>query len=155
MRNFIWWILYIVLAVWLQKFVPGLDALVPGFIICMQERNRQQTLLFLLVCIIFQQGCGTLPFGATIIWYGLVFGFFYMGGWFFMAENQLFILILSITLAIGRFFTFFGMGALQSLPLDTQAIFGQCIAQAVFTPIIWALSGFSRHKFVVRQMNAY
>ncbi|MDR1243547.1 MAG: hypothetical protein LBM00_12345 [Deltaproteobacteria bacterium] len=147
MRNFIWWIFYIFAAIWLQKFAPGLDALAPGLIICMQERNRQQSILFLLVCIVLQEGCGTLPFGASIIWYGLVFSFFYMGGWFFMAENRFFIMILSLALGIGRLFMFLGMGALQPLPLDTQALWWQCAAQAVFTPVIWAVSGYSRHKF--------
>jgi hypothetical protein len=147
MRNFIWWIFYIVIAIWLQKFAPGLDALVPGLIICLQEHNKQQTFLFLLICVVFQEGCGTLPFGASIIWYGLVFSFFYVGGWFFLAENQFFILLLSVTLGLGRLGMFLGMGALQPLPLDTQALLGQCVIQAVFTPIIWALSGYSRHKF--------
>jgi hypothetical protein len=147
MRNLIWWVLYIVAALWLQKFVPGLDALVPGLIICLQERNRQQSILFLLICVILQEGCGTLPFGASIIWYGLVFSFFYVGGWFFVAENQFFILILSVALGLGRLFIIFSMGALQPLPLDTQALVWQSVVQAAFTPAIWALSGYSRCRF--------
>ena len=151
MRNLLWWIVYIVVAVWLQKFIPGLDALVPGLIVCLQEKNRQQTVLFLLFCIIMQEGTGTLPFGASIIWYGFVFACFHIGGRFFMAGNQGFVFLLSVALAAGRGVLFMGMGELQQLPLDTQSLVPQCLGQAFFTPIIWLLAGMSRRK---RQLQA-
>ncbi|MDL2306793.1 hypothetical protein LJC48_02005 [Desulfovibrio sp. OttesenSCG-928-C06] len=147
MRNLVWWIVYIVVAVWLQKFIPGLDALVPGLIVCLQEKNRQQTFLFLLFCVVLQEGTGTLPFGASIIWYGFVFTCFYAGGWFFMAGNQGFVFLLSVALAAGRGLLFIGMSELQQLPLDTQVVVPQCLAQVFFTPIIWLLSGASRRKY--------
>ena len=150
MRNLAWWMVYLIAAIWLQKLVPGFDAMIPGLVLCLQERQRQQTLLVLLLSMFLQEGTGTLPFGASIMWYGFVFASFYVGGWFFMAENNLFIIILSMSLAVGRVLLFIGMGELQPLPLDTQALLGQCIAQAVLTPLLWLFAGFTRERLLGR-----
>ncbi|MDR2893600.1 MAG: hypothetical protein LBV80_11085 [Deltaproteobacteria bacterium] len=146
MRNLAWWIIYLIAAIWLQKLIPGFDAMIPGLILCLQERQRQQTLLVLMLSIFLQEGVGTLPFGASIMWYGFVFASFYVGGWFFMAENRMFIIILSMSLAVGRVLLLIGIGELQTLPLDTQALLGQCVAQAALTPLFWLFAGYTRRR---------
>lgn len=138
--NLLWWTGYIVAAIWLQKLVPGLDALVPALIICLQDRNKQQTVLFLLVCMFIQEGTGTLPFGASIIWYSTVVAAYYAGGWVFMGGNLLFVMVLSLAMGVSRAIIFFGMGLLQPLPLDYRATYSIYVLQVLLTPIIWLLA---------------
>ncbi|MDR1124819.1 MAG: hypothetical protein LBM64_01985 [Deltaproteobacteria bacterium] len=148
MRNFIWWAVYVVIAIWLQRLVPGLDALVPGLIICMKEKSQQQTVLFLIVCVLFQEGCGTLPFGSSIVWYGFAFACYYIGSWFFLVESRIFILLLSAALGVGRAAAFYGVGQLQTLQLDTSVLAAPALAQAMLTPLILWLASVSRAKIV-------
>ncbi|MDR2051495.1 MAG: hypothetical protein LBQ63_06990 [Deltaproteobacteria bacterium] len=148
--NILWWAGYIAAGIWLQKLAPGLDALVPGLIVCLQEGNRQQTTLFLLLCILIQEGAGSLPFGQSIIWYGTVMAFYHIGGWFFMAGNFVFILILSLALSLARLLIFLGMWLLQSLPLSALAppsdFVGSYILQAACIPPLWLLAVKTRRR---------
>lgn len=148
MRNFIWWAVFVVMAIWLQRLVPGLDALVPGLVICMKEKSQQQTVIFLIVCVFFQEGCGTLPFGSSIIWYGFVFACYYIGSWFFLVDSRIFMLLLSVALGVGRAAAFYGVGLLQAQPLDTSILAAPALAQALLTPLIWGLASVSRAKIV-------
>ncbi|MDL2314006.1 hypothetical protein LJC36_03390 [Desulfovibrio sp. OttesenSCG-928-C14] len=146
MRNVAWWLAYIIAAIWLQKFLPGVDALVPGLLICFQENSKRQTIIFLLFCMLIQEGTGTLPFGPSILWYGYVFACFHAGGLFFLPSGNSFILGISTALCVGRACLFMIMGELQSTPLDAQDILFQCFGQAVITPLGWILAGKTRNK---------
>lgn len=146
--NILWWILYLVAGIWLQKLVPGIDALVPALIICLQERNRQQTVLFLIICIVVQEGTGTLPVGASVIWYSTVIACYYIGGWVFMSGNLMFIIVLSLSMGVSRGFIFWGMSLLQPLPLDINPLISANLLQILCTPVIWALALWSRRKMV-------
>lgn len=150
--NLLWWAGYIVAAIVLQKLVPGLDALVPALIICLQDRDKQQTAVFLVICMIIQEGTGTLPFGASIVWYSTVIAAYYVGGWFFMGESLMFVIVLSVAMGVTRALIFFGMGLLQPLSLDYQSMHRIYVLQVVLTPLIWAVAAKTRSKFV---KNAY
>lgn len=150
--NLLWWTGYIVAAILLQKLVPGLDALVPALIICLQDRDKQQTAVFLVICMIIQEGTGTLPFGASIVWYSTVIAAYYVGGWFFMGESLMFVIVLSVAMGVTRALIFFGMGLLQPLSLDYQSMHRIYVLQVVLTPLIWAVAAKTRSKFV---KNAY
>lgn len=150
--NLFWWVGYIIVAILLQRLVPGLDALVPALIICLQDDNKQQTTIFLVICMIIQEGTGTLPFGASLIWYCTVVATYYIGGWFFVGESIMFILVLSISMGVSRALIFIGMGLLQPLPLDYQSMYPTYILQVLLTPIIWGIGSKTRIMMV---KNAY
>lgn len=150
--NLLWWCGYIFVAIWLQKLLPGLDALVPALIICLQDGNKQQTSIFLLLCIIIQEGAGTLPFGGSIIWYSTVIAAYYVGGKFFMGGNIMFIIVLSVAMGISRALIFWGMGLLQPLPLDYQIVHRTYVLQILLTPLIWGIAQRVRNTMV---QNAY
>ena len=150
--NLLWWGAYIVVALWLQKLLPGLDALVPALIICLQDENKQQTAVFLFICIMIQEGAGTLPFGGSIVWYSSAIAAYYIGGRFFMGGNFMFIVVLSIAMGASRALIFAGMGLLQPLPLDYQVMHRSYILQILLTPLIWYLAKKTRDSMV---RNAY
>lgn len=152
MRNFLWWAGYVVVAVWLQRLAPGLDAMAPGLLVCMKEKSRQQLVIFLAVCVLLQEGCGTLPFGSSIVWYGFVFACYYIGSWFFLVDSRIFMLLLSIALGVGRAAAFYGVGLLQQQPLDSGVLIAPALAQALFTPLLWGLASVSRAK-IVKEAN--
>lgn len=146
--NLLWWSAYIIVAIWLQKLMPGLDALVPALIICLQDENKQQTAAFVIVCMIIQEGTGTLPFGASIIWYSIVIATYYVGGWFFMGGNLMFVIVLSIAMGVSRALIFLGMGLLQPLSLDYSSMYRVYALQVLLTPFIWALGAKTRAMIV-------
>ncbi len=146
--NILWWAVYIIAGIWLQKWFPGLDALVPALIVCLNAGNKQQTVVFLLICVVIQEGTGTLPFGASIIWYSTVIAAYYIGGWFFMSGNLMFILILSISMGVSRALISAAMGLLQPLPFDSQFMLGTYVLQIVCTPVIWFVADKTRRMLV-------
>lgn len=150
--NLLWWAGYIIAAILLQKLIPGLDALVPALIICLQDKNKQQCAVFLIICMIIQEGTGTLPFGASLIWYSTVIAAYFVGGWFFMGESVMFIIVLSVVMGVSRAFIFMGMGLLQPLPLDYQSMYRVYVLQVLLTPVLWGI-GFKTRGMLVK--NAY
>ncbi|MCL1915721.1 MAG: hypothetical protein FWG17_03295 [Desulfovibrionaceae bacterium] len=135
--NVLWWIGYMVAGIWLQKFFPGLDALIPGFIICLHEKNRQQTAVIVLLSVIIQEGAGTLPFGLSILWHGVVLLLYYMGVWLFMSGNLVFIALLSLSLGLGRLGFMLLMDFLRGASMTPQGMLWIFLLQTFFTPLLW------------------
>lgn len=135
--NLLWWGLYVLVGLWAQKIFPGADAMVPGLILCLQEKNTRQTALFLAFCLLLQEGTGSLPFGASIVWYGLAVALYFLGGLFFMSGNLMFVLMLALALGLGRALLFSVLGLLHpiSLSLSDKAVI--CLLQAALVPLLW------------------
>ena len=150
--NVIWWAGYLVVAIWLQRFIPGLDALIPGFLVCLQERNRQQTATILLISVIIQEGAGTLPFGLSLLWHGVVVALYYIGIRLFISSGSAFTLLLSFSLALSRALFMLVMDFLQPLPMDLWTLSRVVALQLLFTPLLWILARRSREK---RSNNAH
>ncbi len=152
-RNIAWWAAFIILAVWMQALLPGLDVLVVGLILCIQERNTLQSLWLVPVFIIIQEGLGSLGFGASLLWFASVVCVFYMGHWLFEAENILFMVLFSACIGLARFGIVYMMASLQYLPLDPVALFDESILQALFVPVVWQVFRWLRLKMVLRHEN--
>ena len=71
-RNIFWWLCFVALGICVQSLVPCLDALVVGLVILLQERDYKNLCWLLPLFVLLQEGIGTSPFGATIVWYALV-----------------------------------------------------------------------------------
>ncbi len=140
LRNILWWLAYCFAAIWLQRLVPGLDACAPGLLLSLQEGNRKQTALLLLLFILIQEGSGTMVFGSSLLWYGSLILLFYVGCWFFLAESLLFILFLSAALGAMRWVIGISMSALAGVPDPGQRLIDESLVQAGLTFIIWGLA---------------
>lgn len=125
--------------------LPGLDALVIGLILVLQERRYKDLLWLLPMLVIVQEGMGSREFGGMVLWYVAVIGLFLLGRWLFEVENFLFIFLLSTCLGAGHFALVYVLAPLQDFHVDIQATLDESVIQALFIPIAWRLAWLSRH----------
>ena len=95
--------------------------------------------------ILLQEGMGTRPFGAVIVWYAAVILLFKMGRWLFEVENFIFVFLLSACLGAAYYGVAWLMSPLQNLPFDVQGTLDRSLIQAIFVPFAWRLLVATRH----------
>ena len=144
MFNFAWWFIYIVIAICLQKIVHGVDFLLPGLIVALQERKIKQFLIIVTVFILIQEGTGTMPFGNIFLWYFLVIIFFYSWQWFFEVESFIFILLLSLALSLSHYLIIVILADIQDIYINFRELQDECVYQMFLTPLVWHLVNFLR-----------
>lgn len=144
--NVLWWFLYFVLAVWVQLHFPGVDAMLPGLLISLQEKRWQQTAWVALSCILLQEGTGTLAFGGTLLWYGGMFLLFMGGRWFFVTNSLFFVVLLSGALGVLNILVLLALTSLQKLAFSIEPALEQSLAQAMLIPPLWGLAVLTRKK---------
>lgn len=142
----IWWATYITGALIIQQAVPGVDALVPGFLLSLQERNTRQSAWLFLIFVLIQEGSGNIAFGSSLLWYGGQVLFFRISQRFFVADNLLFVFMLSGILGAYRAALEWFMCAVQKVPVDIAALTQESIIQALVVPVIWGLAYFTRPR---------
>lgn len=143
-RNVIWWLLFFPVGIILQQMVPGLDALVIGLIILLQERAYKDCVWALPLLILLQEGMGSREFGGVVLWYAAVIVFFNLGHWLFEVKNFLFVVLLSACLGVVYFGLAYLLAPLQELHVDIQATLDAAVIQAVFISLTWRLVAYSR-----------
>ena len=142
--NVLWWLIFICLGVFLQAGFSGLDFLLPGLIIAIQERRAVQLIWVLLIFTVLQEGMGSMAFGSTLLWYMSTMILFYLGYSLFEVENFLFIFLLSGCLAAVHIGIMHLMAELQNLPLNNNRLIEESVYQALVTPFIWRIAQMSR-----------
>lgn len=138
-REICWWFVFITLAICVQSLAPGLDVLVVGLIILLQEEDYRAMLWLLPLFCIFQEGIGTRPFGSTLVWYAAVMILFNVGRWMFEARNFVFIFLLSACLGCVYFSVAWLMAPLQNLEFNVPDALDKSLVQAVFMPFAWRM----------------
>lgn len=135
----IWWLLFIFFAIVMQTWIIGLDALVVGLILLLQERDYKNLLWILPLFILIQEGMGTRIFGAAIILYIATFLLFHIGRWLFEVENFVFIFLLSSCIGVSYFTIYWLMAPLQDIPFLTADMLDLCLIQALYIPLSWKI----------------
>lgn len=143
-RNVIWWCLFLPLALVVQTLLPGVDAMIAGLILMLQERDYKNILWLAPVLIIVQEGIGSREFGGAVLWYSMAIGLFLMARWLFEVESTIFVFLLSACLGMGHFALAYVLAPLQDLTVDLQVMADESIVQALFIPIAWRLARLSR-----------
>ena len=138
-RNALWWVIFVAMAIAIQAAAPGLDVLVVGLIILLQERDWRSMAFLLPLFVLLQEGMGTRPFGAAIIWYGATVVTFHLGRWLFETGNFIFIFLLSACLAGAYYSVAWLMAPLQNMAFDVQDTLDKCLVQAIFLPFAWRI----------------
>lgn len=118
----IFWMVFIILAVWLQLFAPGMDFFVPGIILGLQRERFRYVILLLLLAILVQEGTGSLVFGAGILRYGGLVGMFYLGRCLFEGRSPLFILLMASAFTFWQIIVIHTMAGLQSMNILGQRL---------------------------------
>jgi hypothetical protein len=150
MRLLLWWGLFSVAGVWLQRLVPGVDFLMPGIVICLQERLFVWGGWLIVFWILLQEGTGSLAFGAALLWYGGLIGFYIGLRCYFESGNIVFILLLSTLLSVWHFVLGSGLASLQDLTFSRADLFKESMLQLVAFPVVWLLSSFIYRKYFAR-----
>ncbi len=138
--NVVWWLCFAVFAIWMQSWLPGIDLLIVGVVICLEEGNPAQIAWVTGLCLLIQEGSGTLAFGFSILWYGSLIALFLMGRWLFQAQNFLFISLLGACLGLLRYVLLLMMATLQDFQLSESLVFTESVLQAAIFPLVWALA---------------
>ena len=102
-RNAIWWGGLCCIGLNLQRLVPGVDFLLPGLLVAMQERRYADLIWAVPLLVILQEGAGTLEFGLNLLRYMTAALLFFLGRWLFDVERLLYMLLLSACLAASCF----------------------------------------------------
>jgi len=145
--NLFWWFGYVILAIILQSIIPGVDFLLPGFIVAMQERKIKQFAWVALSFLILQEGMGTMAFGAVFLWYIAILVFYIAGQWFFEAESLSFILLLSVVLSVAHYVVIVNLAGLQDMHINAQTLIDESVYQAFLTPFLWHFAQYTRRGF--------
>ena len=143
-RNVVWWVLFLTAGIWLQMVLPGVDMLIPGLILAMQERRPMQLACVFLITVLIQEGLGTLAFGACVLWYLSVMLLMVIGHWLFSTRNLVFMILLGVASGVTRYAVTQLMVSLQNAALDNAVLLEECGMQAVAIPVFWKLAELSR-----------
>lgn len=144
--RFAWWATYIMGALILQRQIPGVDALAPGFLLSLQERKNWQSFWIFLLFVLIQEGVGSSGFGAGILWYGGQIVLFRLSQRLFVFENILFVFLLSAALGVYHAVLTLFMCAVQKVSVDPAMLARESVLQALLIPAIWGLACLSRPK---------
>lgn len=145
-RQIAWWCVFISAAICIQALAPGLDVLVVGLIMLLQEKDWKGLLWLLPLFILLQEGIGTRPFGASIVWYAATVVIYHLGRWLFETENFMFIFLLSACLGFAYFTVAWLMAPLQNLAFNIEDTLDKSLAQAIFIPFAWRLAMAARQR---------
>lgn len=144
-RNISWWATFTAGGICLQALFPGLDVLVVGLIILLQERDYKNMLWLLPLFILIQEGMGTRVFGGVIVWYVAVIVLFKLGRWLFEVENFIFVFLLSSCLGAAYYGTAWLLAPLQDITFNARDMLDASLIQALFLPLAWRLMVITRH----------
>ena len=132
-----WWLLYVIAAISLQAVMPGVDFLLPGFIIALQERRIFQSLLVGVSFILVQEGMGSMAFGGMLLWYAVTALAYYVACSLFQGGSFLFVFLLATVLSGVHYIIFGFLASLQGIPWEASILIDECFFQAMLTPCIW------------------
>lgn len=138
-RAVFWWLCFLAVGVCIQALVPGLDVLAVGLIILLQERDYRNLVWLLPLFVLVQEGMGTRPFGAVIVWYAATIVLFRLGRWLFQVENFVFVFLLSACLGAAYYGVTWLMAPLQNLTFNVEDTLDKSLVQALFMPFAWRL----------------
>ena len=135
----IWWTMFTLAGLWLQRFIPGVDVLAPGIILSLQKEGGLHTFWLAVVWILLQEGMGSLPFGYGVAWYGALLTFYVVGRWLFEGRSVLFMLLLGIGLGTLHPILSYALAGLANLTIPFKPMLIQGAFQAVLFPVIWLI----------------
>ena len=144
----LWWAAYIVAALILQQQIPGVDALAPGFLISLQDEKKWQSFWLFLLFVLIQEGAGSLGFGSALLWYGGQVALFRLAERLFVADNILFVLMLSTSLGAYRCLISWFMCIVQKVPVEYMLLIQESLLQTVFILFFWGIVCLFRPKAI-------
>ncbi len=152
-RNIFYWLGFTVACIWLQHFIQGVDFLVVGLILLLQEGRWPKTLWLALLWILIQDGSGNLAFGPALLWYAGAVALFHAGRWLFEAENILFILLLGLSLGVWHLGLVWLMASLQDVIVSGSTLLRESFVQALIILPGWLAAHKLQLKFRITDVR--
>ncbi len=149
MKTIIWWTIYTILGIWLQRFIPGLDCFAPALAGCLYLGLFKTTFWLTLIWIIIQEGVGGLAFGFTLLFYGGIVLFFLGSKLIFTQNTALFFIGASFYSAGLYFVTIQIMTSLQELNVPIYLIVQNSMLTLIFFPILWTIMILSYSQWMI------
>ena len=146
--NMAWWAGYTFVGLLLQVHFPGVDALVPGLILSLQEERPRQTAWLFFLFLLIQEGTGSLVFGSAVLWYCGLFVLFAFGKIFFVTGSLFFTVILAATLGVFHVALMHTLGSLQGFSLSPYLLAEQAVTQALLIPPLYAAASLARKRLL-------
>jgi len=146
LRNVLWWLLFIFCGIWAQYFLRGVDVLMVGLVVSLQEDRLPQTLWLLGILVLIQEGAGSLAFGSSLLWYTMLIGLYTVGRWLFQARNLFFMVLLGACMGLWHYLLVIIMTPLQEYQVAHDRLFFESLIQALVFPVAWAVASELRGK---------
>lgn len=137
LKNAAWWLCFTICAICVQALIPGLDAMVVGIIILLQEDDYRDMVWLAPLFLLLQEGMGTRPFGGIVVWYATVAIIFKIGRWLFQTENALFMFLLSTCTGAAYYCLSWLLDPLQNLPFNMERTLEKSLLEAIAIPPLW------------------
>ena len=147
-RNITYWLVFTVVCIWLESFIPGVHFFAPGVIVFLQTRRIQDLFWFGLLWVVLQEGVGSLAFGGTVFFYGGLILFFFMAQSFFAVHSPVFILGLSVFSGGMHLFEIMLMTRLQEIAVPLDQILSESLLTTALFPVIWGVIMLTRLRWV-------
>lgn len=144
LSNSFWWFCFVFVGLIIQALAPGIDVLVIGFIVLLQDRDLVQ-LLWIAPCLLFlQEGMGSLDFGTTLLWYATIATLYFIGCFLFESSTFFFMILLGLGVGLSNIAFTLLMATLQYHEVDTTLLIYESVAQGLLLPFCWKLISISR-----------
>lgn len=137
MLRALWWIGFSVAGIWAQTLLPGVDFLAAGLVFSLQEEGRGRALLLAFAFILLQEGMGSQPFGATVLWYWLLYLLVSLGQYIFQARSTPFAALLGLTLGLLHFLQTYATATLAVKAVPVDRVIVESLLQALIFPLEW------------------
>lgn len=131
----------------LQRWLPGVDAIVPGILLACGEGKRQ-IIALCAIAILIQEGCGSLDFGSAILWYLATVFLFVIGKSLFVTDSLIFIVLFSMCIGGIQAVVIYTFSTLQNTAVPYDALMWQGMAQALLIPPLYTLASLARKRYL-------
>lgn len=135
----VWWLLYTVIGIWLQHFLPGADLFVPGLLVCLQEEGPVPAFWLSCLWLLIQEGAGSLHFGVGFLWYAGLWVMFYGGKMVLESRSGVFIALYAVFSGSYHFFLLQIFSRLQGLDIPLGLQLQDSLRQIFILPFFWVL----------------
>ena len=149
MKSLIWCLVYTIFAVWLQRYIPGLDCFAPALVGCLYLGITTATIWFAVIWILIQEGIGSLAFGSTLLFYAGIAIFFFSSKTIFTKQSWFFLINISIFTAGYYFLVMYCMCSLQELYIPWSVFLENSLLILVFFPILLCIVVLSYSQWVI------
>ena len=152
--NLLWWIVFTAVALAVQVNINmGIDLLVAGLIISLQEKRITQTIWLVAAWVIIQEGMSDLAFGSTILWYVGTTTLFYMCNWLFESRSIMFLILLCIVLGAWHGLLTAMMVSMEDYAIVVNRLAWENLFQSCIILPVWFLAHKLRGALSVGENN--